>query len=72
MSSGIKEGMIDPEVIDEYIARDGYAGLAKALTEMTPEDIVKEMLDSGLAWSRRRRLPHRIKMEVRLAIQKRH
>ncbi|MFA7464635.1 MAG: NADH-ubiquinone oxidoreductase-F iron-sulfur binding region domain-containing protein [Syntrophales bacterium] len=41
-------GMIDPENIDEYIARDGYAGLAKALTEMTPEQIVKEVLDSGL------------------------
>jgi NADH-quinone oxidoreductase subunit F len=41
-------GMIDPEVIDEAIARDGYAGLAKALTEMTPEQIVQEVLDSGL------------------------
>ena len=41
-------GLIDPEVIEEYIARDGYAGMAKALTEMTPEDIVKEVLDSGL------------------------
>ena len=42
------KGLIDPEVIDEYIARDGYAGMAKALTEMTPEEIVQEMLDSGL------------------------
>jgi NADH-quinone oxidoreductase subunit F len=41
-------GLIDPEVIEEYIARDGYAGMARALTEMTPEDIVKEVLDSGL------------------------
>ncbi len=41
-------GLIDPEKIEEYIARDGYAGLAKALTEMTPEQIVQEMLDSGL------------------------
>ncbi|HRT62087.1 MAG TPA: NADH-ubiquinone oxidoreductase-F iron-sulfur binding region domain-containing protein [Syntrophales bacterium] len=41
-------GLIDPENIDEYIARDGYAGMAKALTEMTPEDIVKEVLASGL------------------------
>jgi NADH-quinone oxidoreductase subunit F len=41
-------GLIDPERIDEYIARDGYAGMAKALTEMTPDEIVKEMLDSGL------------------------
>lgn len=42
------KGLIDPEVIDEYIARDGYAGLAKALAEMTPEQIIQEMLDSGL------------------------
>ena len=41
-------GLIDPENIDEYIARDGYAGMAKALTEMKPEDIVKEVLQSGL------------------------
>ena len=41
-------GLIDPEKIEEYIARDGYAGMAKALTEMTPDQIVKEMLDSGL------------------------
>jgi NADH-quinone oxidoreductase subunit F len=41
-------GRIDPENIDEAIARDGYAGMAKALTEMTSEQIVKEVLDSGL------------------------
>ncbi|MGB6341050.1 MAG: NADH-quinone oxidoreductase subunit NuoF, partial [Candidatus Aminicenantaceae bacterium] len=41
-------GMIDPEVIDEYIARDGYKALAKALSEMTPEDIVNEIKNSGL------------------------
>ena len=41
-------GLIDPEKIDEYIARDGYAGMANALTEMTPEQIVQEVLDSGL------------------------
>ncbi len=41
-------GLIDPEKIEEYIARDGYAGMAKALTEMTPQQIVQEVLDSGL------------------------
>ncbi len=41
-------GLIDPENIDEYIARDGYAGMAKALTEMNSEEIVKEVLTSGL------------------------
>ncbi len=41
-------GLIDPENIDEYIARDGYKGMAKALTEMTSEQIIKEVMDSGL------------------------
>ena len=41
-------GMIDPEVIDEYIARDGYKALAKALSEMTPEEIIAEVKKSGL------------------------
>ncbi|MDO8722397.1 MAG: NADH-quinone oxidoreductase subunit NuoF [Syntrophales bacterium] len=41
-------GIINPGKIEEYIARDGYFGLAKALTEMTPADIVKEVTASGL------------------------
>lgn len=41
-------GLIDAENIDEYIARDGYAGLAKALTEMTPEQVIDEVKKSGL------------------------
>ncbi len=41
-------GVIDPENIDEYIAFDGYKALAKALTEMTPEDVINEILSSGL------------------------
>ncbi len=41
-------GVIDPENIDEAIARDGYAGMAKALTEMTSQQVIKEILDSGL------------------------
>jgi len=41
-------GLIDPEIIDEYIARDGYKALAKALTEMSPEDIITEVKKSGL------------------------
>jgi len=41
-------GLIDPESIDEYIARDGYAGLSKALTEMTPEQVIDEVKRSGL------------------------
>ncbi len=41
-------GVIDPEQIDEYIAMDGYAALGKALTEMTPEEVIKTISDSGL------------------------
>ncbi|MBR2706106.1 MAG: NADH-quinone oxidoreductase subunit NuoF [Mogibacterium sp.] len=41
-------GKIDPEDIDEYIARDGYMALNKALNEMTPDDVIKEVVDSGL------------------------
>ena len=41
-------GVIDPENIDEYIAFDGYKALAKALTEMTREQVIQEVIDSGL------------------------
>ena len=41
-------GAIDPEDIDEYIAVDGYKGLTKALTQMTPEEVIAEVLKSGL------------------------
>ncbi|WP_320129575.1 NADH-quinone oxidoreductase subunit NuoF [uncultured Sphaerochaeta sp.] len=41
-------GFIDPENIDEYIAREGYAALEKALFEMTSDDIVEELKTAGL------------------------
>ena len=41
-------GVIDPENIDEYIACDGYKALGKALTEMTPAEVIQEVKDSGL------------------------
>lgn len=41
-------GVINPENIDEYIAYDGYQALGKVLTEMTPEQVIQTMLDSGL------------------------
>jgi len=41
-------GLIDAERIDEYIARDGYLGVSKALLEMTPEEIIEEVKKSGL------------------------
>ena len=41
-------GLIDPENINEYIAMDGYKALGKVLTEMTPDDVIKVVLDSGI------------------------
>ena len=41
-------GLIDPENIDEYLAYDGYKALEKVLTSMSPDDVIKEVLDSGL------------------------
>ena len=41
-------GVINPESIDEYIGVDGYAALGKALTEMTPDEVIQVVLDSGL------------------------
>ncbi len=41
-------GVINPEVIDEYIAMDGYAALGKVLTEMTPQEVIDTVLASGL------------------------
>ena len=41
-------GHINPELIEEYIANGGYEALGKALTEMTPEQVVDEMKKSGL------------------------
>ena len=41
-------GVINPEDITEYIAYDGYRALAKALTEMTPDEVIQTVIDSGL------------------------
>ena len=41
-------GRIDPENIDDYIAEDGYQALGKVLSDMTPEQVIDEMLASGL------------------------
>jgi bidirectional [NiFe] hydrogenase diaphorase subunit len=41
-------GHIDPEKIEDYIARDGYESLVKAVTEMKPIDVVNEIMKSGL------------------------
>ena len=41
-------GVIDPENIDEYLAFDGYKALEKALTSMTREQVIDEIIKSGL------------------------
>lgn len=41
-------GRIDPDNIEDYIAHDGYQSLARVLFEMTQDEVVKEVLDSGL------------------------
>ena len=41
-------GIINPEVIEEYIGTGGYQALGKVLTEMTPDDVIQCLLDSGL------------------------
>jgi NADH-quinone oxidoreductase subunit F/NAD(P)H dehydrogenase (quinone)/NADP-reducing hydrogenase subunit HndC len=42
------KGLIDPEQIDDYITRNGYFGAARALLDISPDDIVEEMKTSGM------------------------
>ncbi len=51
-------GLIDPEAIDEYIAKDGYVALHQALTQMTPGQIIAEVKESGLAGPGGRGISH--------------
>lgn len=69
-------GRIDPENIEEYVAFDGYQALEKALTAMKPENIIKEIKESGLRgrggagfptglkWERCRNAPGNVKYIV--------
>ena len=69
-------GMIDPEKIEEYIARDGYRALAKALTSMIQEEIIEAIKESGLRgrggagfptgrkWESRRRVESELKYVI--------
>ncbi|MBM3130883.1 MAG: NADP oxidoreductase [Chloroflexi bacterium] len=43
-----RAGIINPESIEDYIAHDGYTALGKALTEMTPAQVVQEIVDAGV------------------------
>ena len=43
-----RAGIINPESIEDYIAHDGYAALGKALTQMTPAQVIQEIVDAGV------------------------
>jgi NADP-reducing hydrogenase subunit HndC len=72
MSSHIKQlrivlrncGIIDPESIDEAIAYDAYEALARVLTDMTPEDVIKTIKESGLRGRGGAGFPTGIKWEI--------
>ncbi|MBU2446392.1 MAG: NADH-quinone oxidoreductase subunit NuoF [Bacteroidetes bacterium] len=57
-------GLIDPENIDEYIARDGYKGFTKAITTMTPKQVIDEVKASGLRGRGGGGFPTGVKWEV--------
>jgi NADP-reducing hydrogenase subunit HndC len=57
-------GLIDPEKIDEYIARDGYQAMAQVLTKMSPQDIIREIKKSGLRGRGGGGFPTGLKWEV--------
>ena len=42
------KGLIDPEKIEDYLARDGYTALEKVLTSLNPEEVIEEIIKSGL------------------------
>jgi len=57
-------GRIDPENIDEYIAFEGYQALEKALTEMNPEEIIREVKSAGLRGRGGAGFPTGLKWEI--------
>ncbi len=57
-------GFIDPENIEESIARDGYAALGKCLTEMTPVQVIEEIKKSGLRGRGGAGFPTGLKWEI--------
>ncbi len=57
-------GFINPENMDEYIARDGYLALGKVLTEMSPTEVIGEIKDSGLRGRGGAGFPTGLKWEI--------
>lgn len=62
-------GFINPENIEEYIGRDGYAALGKCLTECTPGEVIKEVKDSGLRGRGGGGFPTGLKWEITRNVQ---
>ncbi len=63
------KGLIDPENIEEYIARDGYKAAAKALSSMTPEEIIQEMKSADLRGRGGAGFPTGLKWELCYMVQ---
>ncbi len=57
-------GVIDPQAIGEYIARDGYQALATCLTKMTPEEVIDQIKKSGLRGRGGGGFPTGLKFEI--------
>ena len=62
-------GVIAEENINEYIAAEGFQGLAKALTEMKPADVVQEILDSGICGRGGAGFPTGMKWKIAASVQ---
>ncbi len=63
------KGIINPESIDHYIARDGYLGAARALTELSSEQIIDELKKSGLRGRGGAGFPAGVKWDIARASQ---
>ncbi len=62
-------GLIDAESIEEYIANEGYQGLAKAVCDMKPADVVQEVLNSGICGRGGAGFPTGLKWKIAAGVQ---
>ena len=62
-------GLLDPENIEEYLANEGYQALAKCLFDMTPADVVKEVLNSGICGRGGAGFPTGLKWKIAAGVQ---